>query len=204
MIPSRSMPQFIQALAVCALFAFSTISVSALDFRKDVRPILSKKCFRCHSGPKAKGKLRYDDLKKLATRIGTHEDAVFVPGNPQKSLAIIKAGLPRSDGDAMPPPPSGKPPLTAKELALLKQWVSEGAKLESSAEGDDTTPKPTANISKILPWTNVDGNKLEAAFVSSDGTHVTLKKADGSEFEYPLAKLSAESQKQAKELAAKN
>ena len=183
------------------LIAFSVRPASALDFRKDIRPILSKKCFKCHSGPRAKGKLRYDDPVKLAKRIGTHEDAVFVPGNPAKSLAIIKAGLPRSDGDAMPPPPSGNPPLSGKELAALKQWVKEGAKLESTPEGE----KPAAaDMSKILSWTNLDGNTLKAAFVSSDGTNVTLKKEDGKQFDYPLAKLSAESQKQAEELRAKN
>ncbi len=202
MTPTGPMPKSTQLLTLFVLFALSTISASALDFRKDIRPFLSKKCFKCHSGPKAKGKLRYDDLDKLGKRIGSHEDAVFVPGEPGKSLAVIKAGLPRSDGDAMPPPPSGNPPLTGKELALLKQWVSEGAKLDSSAEGDSTPEKkPAAGMSKILPWTNLDGNTLKAAFVSSDGTNVTLKKEDGTEFKYPLAKLSKDSQKLASDLA---
>jgi len=200
------MPTFIQSLTLCLLFGLSTLSAAELDFKKDVRPILSKKCFKCHSGPKAKGKLDYDNAEKLAKRIGTHEDAVFVPGDPGKSLAIIKAGLPRSDGDAMPPPPSGNEPLSGKELATLKQWVKEGAKLEASSEGGDSPPekKPAADMSKILSWTNLDGNTLKAGFVSSDGTNVTLKKEGGSEFNYPLAKLSQESQKQAKDLAAKN
>ncbi len=200
------MPTFIQSLTLCLLFGLSTISAADLDFRKDVRPILSKKCFKCHSGPKAKGKLRYDDMDRLAKRIGTHEDAVFVPGDPGKSLAIIKAGLPRSDGDAMPPPPSGNEPLSGKELATLTQWVKEGAKLEAGSEGGDSPPetKPAADMNKILSWTNLDGNTLKAAFVSSDGTSVSLKKEDGTEFKYPLAKLSPESQKQAKDLAAKS
>ncbi len=199
------MPTLIPSLALCLLFALSSLSAAELDFRKDVRPILSKKCFKCHSGPKAKGKLRYDDMDRLAKRIGTHEDAVFVPGEPDKSLAVIKAGLPRSDGDAMPPPPSGNDPLSGKELATLKQWVKEGAKLEPGTEGDSAPEKkPAAEMSKILSWTNLDGNTLKAAFVSSDGTNVTLKKEDGTEFKYPLAKLSAGSQKQAKELASKN
>ena len=52
----------------------------------------------------------------------------------------------------------------------------------------------------IQTWTNSAGVSLQAAFVSLSGTSVTLKKEDGSQFEYPLANLNTESQALAKKL----
>ena len=79
--------------------------LEAVDYQEEIRPILNKKCYKCHSGPRAKGKLRMDSENSFADRIGG-DDPVIVPGNPAESLLAIKAGLPRSDGEAMPPPPA--------------------------------------------------------------------------------------------------
>ena len=35
-------------------------SAEAVDYKEEIRPILNKKCFKCHTGPKAKGGLRMD------------------------------------------------------------------------------------------------------------------------------------------------
>lgn len=193
-------------LITSCLLCFGTPSgVAALDFKKDIQPILKKKCFKCHSGPRAKGKLRYDDVAKLSARIGTDKDAVILPGSPSKSLLIVKASLPRSDTDAMPPPRRGDG-LSSKELATIKQWIAEGAKLESSSgEGKDSHAKHLGDrMKKFHSWTNTDGKTLKAAFVSSDGKTVTLRKEDGAEFAYPMSKLSQDSRKLAKELASGN
>ena len=56
-------------------------------------------------------------------------------------------------------------------------------------------------MAAMLTWTNSAGVSLQAAFVSLSGTGVTLRKEDGSQFEYPLANLNAESQALAKKLA---
>ncbi len=189
---------------LAAICLFITPSASqAVDFKEDVQPIFKKKCYKCHSGPRAKGKLRYDDADKLATRIGTEEDDVFFPGDPAKSLAIIKAALPRTDTDAMPPPNRGDA-LNSTELGILKKWVMEGAKVESGeAPGDTPAPtEPSAEMSKVHDWTNTAGKTLRASFVSSDGKSVRLKKEeDGSEFDYPMSSLNQASRALAKELS---
>lgn len=191
-------------------FAFTTAPVIAVDYNDEVKPILNEKCFKCHSGPRAKGKLRMDQVSFFSERVGG-DDPAIVPGKPEQSLLTIKAGLPPSDGDAMPPPPArsrGAEPMTNAELNIVKQWISEGASFEeggASAPAPTTAAEPTgepAMTPELLNWTNSAGNSLQAYFVSFDGTSVKLRKEDGSEFDYPAAQLSAESQELARKLAA--
>ena len=182
------------ALSLSALFADPAVAV---DFKTEVEPILREKCFKCHSGPRAKKGIRYDDPDTLAKFIGDHEKAVIVPGKPLDSLLVKLAGLPRNNTDAMPPPQRGDG-LTIPEMAVIKNWITEGAKLESSE--DDPAPT-TAEPPKLLSWTNTDGNTLQAYYVKMDGANVVLRKEDGAEFSYPMSKLSLESRKQATDLS---
>jgi len=185
-------------------------SAEAVDFQTEIRPILNKKCFKCHTGPKAKGGLRMDSPEDFAKRVGG-DDPAIIPGDPGKSLLSVKAGLPPTDGDAMPPPPArerGAESMTTGELTLVRQWITEGAKFEAgSAAAPNTTPAsapagdPAAMKVEMRTWTNSAGTALQAAFVAMSGANVTLKKEDGSQFDYPLANLSAESQALAKQLA---
>lgn len=192
---------------VLAMSGIAFETAGAVDYQEEIRPILNKKCFKCHTGPRAKGGLRMDSPEDFAKRIGG-EDPVIVPGDPSKSLLTIKAGLPRSDGDAMPPPPArerGAEAMTSAELSLVQKWVSLGAKFEAgeadSATAAAATPSAApAMENKIQTWTNSAGASLQAAFVSLSGATVTLRKEDGSQFEYPLANLSGESQALAREL----
>ena len=189
-------------LAILALLSVSCGNVVAVDYTTEVRPILNKKCYKCHSGPRAKGKLRMDSQDSFADRIGG-DDPAIIPGNPANSLLTIKASLPRTDGDAMPPPPArarGAEAMTSAELNLVKQWIAEGAKF--SADDPDPTPTTTATAAELLDWRNTKGVSLKAFFVAVNATHVKLRKDDGSEFVYPLANLDEASQAQAKKLGA--
>ncbi|MDF1739256.1 MAG: hypothetical protein P1U86_08860 [Verrucomicrobiales bacterium] len=191
-------------IAAAINFLLHPESALAIDFKEDIRPILSDKCFKCHSGPRAKGKLRMDSDENFAKRIGG-DDPVIVPGDAVSSLLAVKAGLPRSNGDAMPPPPArerGAEAMTTAELNLVKQWIADGAKFDASEEGEPATSAEGAMAETVYTWVNTENKKLEAQFVSSDGTNVTLKMEGGKDISYPLAKLNAESQALAKKLAA--
>ncbi len=187
-----------------ARLAFVTLSagaapVMAVDFATEVQPIMKEKCFKCHSGPKAKKGIRYDDAETLANFIGEEDDDVIRPGKPEESRLIKLASLPRDDSDAMPPPQRGDG-LSIPELAIIRQWIAEGAKLEG---GEPSTPAPApATVEpKLLSWTNTEGNSLEAYFVKLDGNSVVLRKEDGAEFTYPMSQLSLDSRKQATDLS---
>ena len=127
------MPRFltllprVSSLMLLAGFALASpvhAAESQLTFNRDIRPILSDKCFACHG---------FDPKKREAKlRLDVREDALkseaFVPGKAAES-EIIKRILTDDKEDLMPPPKSHKI-LSAKEKEILKQWVNQGAKYE--------------------------------------------------------------------------
>ena len=103
-------------------------TIKAIDYNRDVRPILSDHCFKCHGpdGKEVKGDLRLSDAKD-ATRNRSGTFAIN-PGNSKSSILLgrVKVG---SD-DPMPPRDSGMPPLSAEQVTILKSWIDQGAKYE--------------------------------------------------------------------------
>ncbi len=195
-------PVLLPLLALASLL-LPVQRAAALDFERDIQPILKDHCFKCHSGPRAKAKLRYDDARYFAEAIGTHAEAVVVPGDPERSKMLRLASLPQTNTDAMPPRGRGES-MNSAELAKLRRWIEQGASLESNPDADPPAPDPAPaapESNKVLEWTNIDGASLRAVFVASDGTSVKLRKEDGTEFEYPLSKLSEESRQLARLLA---
>jgi hypothetical protein len=115
--------KFACLLAVAVAVALSRVS-AAVDYGRDVLPILSDKCYHCH-GPDETGrkaKLRLD------TKEGTlrAKDPIVIPGKSRESELINRITTTNLD-DLMPPPDSNRS-LTPKQIATLKQWVNEGAK----------------------------------------------------------------------------
>jgi hypothetical protein len=92
-----------------------------VEFNRDVRPILSDKCFHCH-GPDPshrKGKLRLDLRDEALQR------EAFVPGRPGESELVARILSPHED-EVMPPPESNKR-LSARDKSVLQQWIQQGA-----------------------------------------------------------------------------
>ena len=90
-------------------------------FDKQVRPLLEKRCFECHShASKIKGGLTLDS--KSGWQQGGDHGAALVPGKPEDSL-LIKA-VHYEDPDLQMPP---KSQLSAAEIGLLEQWIKQGA-----------------------------------------------------------------------------
>ena len=99
---------------------------AAVEFNRDIRPILSDKCFACH-GPDAatvKGGLRLDG-RTLALKPTKSGALAIVPGKPEES-ELIKRIHTTDEDDVMPPPDSHKS-LTAAEKRTLETWIKEGA-----------------------------------------------------------------------------
>ncbi|MCS6864102.1 MAG: PSD1 and planctomycete cytochrome C domain-containing protein [Gemmataceae bacterium] len=92
-----------------------------IDFNRDVRPILSNNCFQCH-GPDEK-------TRKARLRLDTPEGAAtaIVPGQPDASELIIRITASPDDASRMPPAKTGKT-LGPRDVAILQQWVQQGAK----------------------------------------------------------------------------
>jgi len=107
-----------------------------VEFNRDVRPILSEKCFACH-GPDAEAReanLRLDTEEGAKKKREDYEHPAVVPGSPEESALIQR--ITHSDPEKRMPPPtmnqegSGGKELTNREIALLKKWVEQGAQWE--------------------------------------------------------------------------
>ncbi len=97
-----------------------------VNYSRDIRPILSNSCYKCH-GPDAqerKAGLRLDKKDGAYTKLESGDRAI-VPGAAAKSALIQR--LTSHDPDMkMPPPDSGKT-VTAEQIELIKAWIDEGA-----------------------------------------------------------------------------
>ncbi|MDZ4684120.1 MAG: PSD1 and planctomycete cytochrome C domain-containing protein [Planctomycetaceae bacterium] len=96
-----------------------------VDFQRDIRPLLSAKCFACH-GPDAEarqGELRLDLVDDATRSRGDH--AAIVPGDPAKS-ELLRRITSTDDAERMPPPESKKT-VSDRERDLLKRWIAGGA-----------------------------------------------------------------------------
>ena len=106
----------------------STVSADEVRFNRDIRPILSNKCFSCH-GPDAnhrKADLRFDTREGALADLGGYN--AIVPASPDKSELITRIHSDDPD-DLMPPAKTGKP-LTNDEKLLLRDWIAQGAEYE--------------------------------------------------------------------------
>ena len=115
----------VSLIFVLGLAAVASASVSAgeIEFSRDVRPILSDKCFQCH-GPSED---READLR-LDTREGA-TDWSIVPGKPDESVFVERINA--TDEDDVMPPPSSHKTLTDEEKEILQQWIVEGAEYQA-------------------------------------------------------------------------
>ena len=90
---------------------------AAPDFNRDVRPILSNHCYKCHGPAVQKAKLRLDNFQ-AATK------SAIVPGKANESELLKRIA---THGDEQMPPKEAGLPLTAKQIETLRQWVVSGA-----------------------------------------------------------------------------
>lgn len=100
------------------------LAVGELRYGRDIRPILSDKCFFCHgTDPKTrKAELRLD-LRDAAIA-----SKAIIPGNPAASSLISRVNA--SDADEVMPPPKSHKSLSRSEKQLLSDWIKSGADYE--------------------------------------------------------------------------
>lgn len=119
-----------KATKLAVLWAFLTASIGAakdpVDFNRDIRPILSKKCLSCHGqddGHRAAG-LRLDKRDGAIAKLESEAIAIK-PGNSAKSELLAR--IASDDPDVRMPPASAADPLTKEQIDLVRRWIDEGA-----------------------------------------------------------------------------
>jgi WD40 repeat protein len=117
---------FFAALLTSSAFA------ADLDFYKDVYPFLKTNCISCHNKTTTKADLNMETPELMIK--GGEAGTALVPGKSAESL-VVAASLHTQDME-MPPPnnKSGAVNLTPAEIAILKQWIDQGAKASVQQE----------------------------------------------------------------------
>lgn len=139
-------------LSFSALFGAYCLSASGepLQFNRDIRPILSEKCFSCHGfDPKTReADLRLDE-PEAAFKKDKHGNAAIVPGNVEDSM--IWYHITSDDEDEVMPPPESKKTLSDGEKATIKRWIEEGASYQKhwAFEAPARTVVPEGSGSEI-------------------------------------------------------
>jgi len=95
---------------------------SNVDFSRDVRPILSDHCFRCHGPDPGQRKAKF----RLDVRESAVAKGAIVPGKPTESELIARATA-DNESERMPPADSGVKPLSPAQIDVLKRWIEQGA-----------------------------------------------------------------------------
>ena len=95
-------------LFICLLFS---VPLSAVDFQRDVRPVLAAYCFKCH-GPDEKS-------RKAKLRLDVRPEEDF--------FDEIFDRIDHSDPDEIMPPPTAKKPLSNAQKEILRTWIKDGA-----------------------------------------------------------------------------
>lgn len=138
-----------------------------VDYNYQIRPVLSDRCFKCH-GPDA-------GQRKANFRLDTEEGAYaalkgkkgwhgIIPGDPEKSEVFLR--ISSKDTAEVMPPPSSNLSLSEKEIALIKKWISQGAKFRKHWA--------------FIPPEKINPPDLEDDWIKNDIDKFILKKLDES------------------------
>ena len=145
-------PTSLPALTVLLLTAAAASAATAVDFAREVQPILAENCLHCH-GPDAqdrKAGLRLD-TREGALKGGKSGVATIVEHQPADSELIAR--ILSTDEEDMMPPPKEKKTLTATQKDTLRRWIAEGAPYTShwafTAPVQAPLPRSTAQPSPL-------------------------------------------------------
>jgi hypothetical protein len=143
-------------------------TASRVDFTRQIQPLLKAHCLECHSQDKRKGGLSVATLDDLLE--GGKDGAVVRPGKSADSLM-----LQRLTGDIEPQMPKDEDPLAEAQMALIRQWIDEGARATPTSppapapwEAPLTLERPALPEVVWPAWTRpVD--RLVAAYMTAQG-----------------------------------
>lgn len=120
-------------VAVLLLTASPSSAGEQVDYLKQIKPLLSARCYPCHGALKQQAGLRLDTA--AAIQQGGKQGPAIVPGKSDQSLLLERVST-VDDTSRMPPESEGEG-LKAPEIALLKEWIDQGA-----ASPPDEKPEP--------------------------------------------------------------
>ena len=133
------------------LLAAPPLQAAPVLFEKDIRPILKAHCFHCHGED---GRERGDldvRLRRLLLEGGEHGPAI-VEGKPEESrlFQMVESGK----------MPKEQAKLSAEEIALIREWIAQGAKTARPEPGDPDTVGITAEERSFWAFQPIQNPKV--------------------------------------------
>jgi len=125
-----SRPQFVMKVLICVAVCFaaafpagvraqSAAAGAPVDFSRDVRPILSDRCFKCHGPDEA--------ARQVELRLDRREDADYVLDGDSPADSELLRRITETDPDERMPPADSGLTLNAEEIDTLRRWIEQGA-----------------------------------------------------------------------------
>jgi hypothetical protein len=127
---NRSLIKFFGLALAAISIADLASAADKISFSRDIRPILSNQCFKCHGPDEAERKagLRLDVRDVAVKELESGERAV-VPGQPATSELVRR--IRSADPNDVMPPPGSQRKLSGAEKDLLAKWIGQGAEYQS-------------------------------------------------------------------------
>jgi WD40 repeat protein len=161
-------------LAVAQEAAPTVEAPKPVSYYRQVRPLLQRHCSGCHQPAKAGGKLVLTSVEDFLK--GGENGASYVAGKPDESLILDYVV-----GDP-PEMPRGADPLTEAQVALLKDWIAQGAKDDTPETARDVISAEHPPVYSSPPVITALAFSPDSQTLAVSGHHeVLLHKADGSE-----------------------
>ncbi|MDB4372567.1 DUF1553 domain-containing protein [Mariniblastus sp.] len=160
---------FVSAMVLVGMAEITHAQGTSINFNRDIRPLLSDRCFHCH-GPDEEDRkegLRFDQRNGDEGALN-----VLVPGDADASELYQR--ITSDDPDlVMPPPDSHKKPLSEDEKKRFQSWINEGAAYQTFwAFTPLSQPTPPENINDSWSTSPIDQfvkRKLDETEMSPQG-----------------------------------
>ncbi|MBI2424239.1 MAG: DUF1553 domain-containing protein [Candidatus Hydrogenedentes bacterium] len=120
-IPPRCAQLILAGIGCLTPLAVQAAEPQAIDFTRQIQPILADRCYQCH-GPDSQ-------QRKAELRLDVEDSALakaIVPGKPEES-EMLKRILSTDPEEQMPPAEARRKPFTVEEVELLRTWIAAGA-----------------------------------------------------------------------------
>ena len=137
---------------ISAASAAGAAAATPIDFNAQIRPILNQNCTACHGGVKSAGNISFV-YRDVVTKVGKKSgNRVIVPGKPGQSELIARVSS--ADIEYRMPPADHGPALSAERIALLREWIKQGAPWEDHWAFVPPKPRPIPPVrnSALAKW----------------------------------------------------
>jgi uncharacterized membrane protein len=124
-LPSVSLVAIAPPVTAAAVAPADTVGGGHLDYARDIQPIFTANCVKCHNESKKKGGYRLD-AKDRVFAAGESGNVPIVPGKADESRLIKMLEGKGEFADSIMPPKGD--PLTYQQVQLIRQWIDDGAK----------------------------------------------------------------------------